>query len=80
MDNRVQIGNICAVIEREVIVGEGLCKDCLANGLRTRWAMVKRYRVPGDSKIARLLGIGDGSIEPKGMPDNASGQLAGGSG
>ncbi len=64
--------HIYVVIERKVIAAEGLCDDCKGKGLSQRWAMVRRYIVPPDTPYDKLFGIGDGSIEPKGMPDNIS--------
>ena len=72
MGNQVQAGDICVVIEREVIAAEGLCEDCVAAGLGKRWAMVRRYLVPQGSRLEKLFGIGEGSIAPKGKPDNLS--------
>ncbi|KKN17733.1 hypothetical protein LCGC14_0962710 [marine sediment metagenome] len=72
MGNQVQAGDICVVIEREVIAAEGLCEDCVAAGLGKRWAMVRRYLVPQGSGLDKLFGVGEGSIAPKGKPDNLS--------
>lgn len=64
--------HIYVVIERKVIAAEGLCDDCKGKGMASRWAMVRRYIVPPDTPYDKLFGIGDDSIEPKGLPDNMS--------
>ncbi len=72
MQKKAKQDHIYVVIERKVIAAEGLCDDCKAHGCASRWAMVRRYIVPPDTPYDKLFGIGDGSIEPKGPPDNMS--------
>lgn len=70
--NKIEPGTICIVIERSIIAGEGLCDDCLEHGMASRWAIVRRYIVPAGTKFDKFFGIGEGSIQPKVFPDNAS--------